>query len=157
MSPRSPFALDYTCHVCGKHTAVNMRSGLMHVRNRPGTREHCPESGAAVVDPDYSLTTPARRQNNPYAVPYRCTGCGVDTKANRRTGFLYSHPLPGSTEVCPESGRGVIDPEGGIEFPPMPIQSRGEPEPANQPRVAPGPSQSVRTVSGGLPSHGRRY
>lgn len=156
--PRSPDALDYQCHECGKDTAVNMRSGLMYAHNMPETRQQCPASRSAVVEPDNTLPRAERPHNNLTAVPHRCAECGSDTRANRRTGLLYSHTRPGSTEVCPDSGRGVLDPEGGA--PPevmLPPQSRKEPEPGSQPRVASGPSQSVRTVSGGLPSHGRRY
>lgn len=93
--------------------------------------------------------------NNPDACTYECLDCGRTTKVNRRTGRVYSHQIPGGIRVCLASGTLALPVQDGNppELPPL----RSNTTSVSQPKpVADGPSTSVRTVRGGLPSLGRR-
>lgn len=109
-----------------------------------------------VLEPDETFV-PELRQGfrNPDSVEFECSQCGAKTRANRRTGRLYSHPIPESTEVCRASASVVLDAEGGA----VPTLERVEEPPQVSDvtvRVREEESNSVRTVSGGLPTLGRR-
>lgn len=93
---------------------------------------------------------------NPDAVDYECPDCGARTKANKRRGNLYSHQVPGAVKVCSASGRRVLSGRRGGGAPQLP-PLRPEPAPPVSPVFSDsGPSSSVRTVSGGLPTLGKR-
>lgn len=38
-----------------------------------------------------------------------CPKCGTQTKASRRSGRLYEHTVPASSEACPMSGQTVLN------------------------------------------------
>ncbi|QUQ68295.1 hypothetical protein [Kutzneria sp. CA-103260] len=113
------------------------------------------------------------RSRNPYVQRYECPVCGARTRLHRVRGTLYSHQIPGKVEVCLLSNEQITEPmsESEAALPPCSCQScvtaAGQPartasKPVKAPtlRVRPlthSASESVRTVSGGLPSHGRRY
>ncbi|MFC0439624.1 hypothetical protein [Kutzneria buriramensis] len=113
------------------------------------------------------------RSRNPYVQRYECPLCGARTRLHRVRGTLYSHQIPGKVEVCLLSNEQITEPmsESEAALPPCSCQScvaaagqsaRTASKPVKEPtlRVRPltySASESVRTVSGGLPSHGRRY
>lgn len=154
MSPGSPWAVDHQCELCGKDTVVNLRTGRMNVHRQPdapaNTQETCPESGTLMVEPDSS--EPDQAGDDPDLS--RCSDCDHDIKVAARTGQLYSHTPPNSTEACRGSGRQVraADPAIGsivevtrVDEPPVPSDVR----PVQS-------SSSVYAVPAGLPSTGRR-
>jgi hypothetical protein len=77
---------------------------------------------------------------NPKPFARVCRKCGAETWVSRWTGRMYTHTAPDSTKVCRASNTVVI----GVK------QKRRK-------RIFLSPSPaSVRTVSGGLPGHGKR-
>jgi hypothetical protein len=156
MVRRSPFSIDYECETCGKSTAVNMRTGLLNGHNRPETRDTCVASHTAVVEPDDTLVHTWPDSKSPDSVPSDCPVCGTHTRANRRTGLLYSHLLPQTTQSCPGAAQPALPPEGG-EAPLLQHadQDKSVTPPTVEVRVA-DTARSVRTVRGGLPGLGRR-
>jgi hypothetical protein len=151
----SPYAVDFECKVCGKLTSANRRTGKLNVHARPHYGDECSASGFVVLEPDddFEPDQPVPF-HNPDSVPYQCPGCGTATRANRRTGLLYSHSLPASTRTCPESASAVLLPEGGDA--PRMEREQVQPPPAPPVRLARSTSSSVRALLGGLPTLGRR-
>ncbi|GAA3484801.1 hypothetical protein GCM10018966_093330 [Streptomyces yanii] len=94
---------------------------------------------------------------NPDAIPFTCPRCGAETKANRRTGRLYSHQAPGKLLACGASDSQIMARQRGKSLTLPPLREPKPPEvPTRAAPVTEGHSTSVRTVSGGLPSLGRR-
>lgn len=93
---------------------------------------------------------------NPDSIPFTCPKCGATTKANRRTGRIYSHQPPGELIACSESGNVVTQAEGGAVKTLPPLRSATPEEPASAHPAVDAPSTSVRTVPGGLPSLGKK-
>ncbi|MFM9373291.1 hypothetical protein [Streptomyces sp. Da 82-17] len=95
---------------------------------------------------------------NPDAIPFTCPKCGASTKANRRTGLLYSHQPPGRLVACNESGAVVVRAQGGMSasLPSLRPEPSEPSEPAPRSVVLEERSTSVRAIPGGLPSLGRR-
>ena len=156
---RSPNAVPFTCPTCGKATSANRRTGLLNGHKRPGrSRQLCPASSTAVMRPGRGVSAAPSGSSSPDAVVICCPECRRDTRANRRTGRLYSHQLPNTTELCPGSATDVLPPEGGeapqglrrLEKAESPGASRSR----TRLRMA---STSVRTVRGGLPGLGKRH
>lgn len=58
---------------------------------------------------------------NPDALPYECPECEARTRANTRTGLLYSHQVPGETRACLVGGTPVLPvrPDDPPELPPL--------------------------------------
>ncbi len=93
----------------------------------------------------------------PDSIKFRCTACGRGTRANKLTGRLYSHQLPGELKVCTSSGSVVLRPRGGEPAVPPALRSPAPAAVHDQGRpVAEGPSTSVRVVLSGLPGLGKR-
>jgi hypothetical protein len=153
---RNPNAVDFVCPTCGKATLANRRTGLLNGHNRPSTHKLCPASRTVVMPPDRTLPAAAPGTHNPDTVMALCPGCDREIRTNRRTGLLYSHQLPDSTEVCSSSAAALLPPEGGP--PPFVLQpATPETPPVRRFRTRlRDASQSVRTVRGGLPGLGRR-
>lgn len=94
--------------------------------------------------------------SQPYKHKAPCPDCAKAVFVNERTGRLYSHQEVGSTSACSASGREVETPsvEGVDPVTPPPLRAAAaEPQPRRQQEH---PSESVRTVRGGLPGLGKR-
>lgn len=138
--------LDLTCPLCGQK--IDLADGLI-ADHASKSNESCAGSGRHAMIPDYVISA-----------PYECGKCGRTTRSNLGNGLVYSHNLPNSTEVCPNSSKGLGPLGVRIEaelLPPKIAQRDRVSKKSGQVRgYAESTSQSVRTVSGGLPSHGRR-
>lgn len=97
--------------------------------------------------------------SNPSAEKIICPECGRSTRCSRRTGRLYSHQGGLNLEACSASGTEVRTPEGGPKVA-LPSVRR---HPAAKAGKSSGrkyydstDTNSVRTVSAGLPGQGKR-
>ncbi len=88
------------------------------------------------------------------AVAYLCPTCGRRTRVNRRTGMIYSHNIPWSTELCEKSVTPGETPEGG-DVPQRLDPSRPPVQPSSTVRRADSGGQSIRALRGGIPGSRR--
>ena len=97
--------------------------------------------------------------NNPSAEKTTCPECGRTIRYSRRTGRLYSHYGGLDFEACAASGAEVCVPEGG---PKVVLPSVSRATAATTGRASgkkyydSTDTNSIRTVSAGLPGHGKR-
>jgi hypothetical protein len=93
----------------------------------------------------------------PYLLTHVCKQCGVKVRVSKRSMRLYSHRPPGMDGLCPATEAVVGDDEVTRE--PIPRKPRSELEKKKRKkrkRRRARRSESVWTVSGGLPGLGRR-
>lgn len=98
--------------------------------------------------------------DNPNSRRITCPTCGAATKYNKKYGRLYSHQKPESLEVCEASTTQVMRERPYLESVPTP-NIQNDLAPMKLPLADSKPdiyaeSTSVRTISGGLPSHGKK-
>lgn len=159
VSRHSPWAVEHECELCGKNTAVNLRTGRMKIHrpagSRLGTRKTCPASNTLMVEPDPPNDSGTKTDQAGNEVrTCRCRDCGQDIRVSGRDGQMYSHHLPGTSESCPGSGRQVDvgDPAAGAV-----VEIKRVEDPATRSEGRPvQSSNSVRAIPAGLPSSGRR-
>lgn len=159
VSRLSPWAVEHECELCGKNTAVNLRTGRMKIHrpagSRLGTRTTCPASNTLMVEPDPPNDSGTKTDQAGHELrTHRCRDCAQDIKVSARDGQMYSHNAPGTSESCPGSGRQVDvgDPALG-----MVIEIKRVEEPAVRSKARPvQSSNSVHAIPAGLPSSGRR-
>ena len=140
--------LELVCPLCGQVVMLDEAVICAHTNGETS----CAGSGRHASVPHYEFST-----------AYECQDCLKTTKSNLRTGIVYSHNLPNSTEVCPSSashlGRIGLSVELVLLPPKRPAPAAPKPGAPN-PILSlgyPGQShESVRTVSGGLPGLGKR-
>ena len=96
-----------------------------------------------------------------YLLTHVCKECGVKARVSKRSMRLYSHHLPDTTQLCPETDA-VIEESECERVPIVPTPRRDAEWPAvpkkkkKRKRRKARRSESVWTVSGGLPGLGRR-
>ena len=140
--------LELACPLCGQVVMLDDAVICSHANGEIS----CEGSGRRANVPHYEIST-----------AYECRDCLRTTKSNLRTGIVYSHNLPNSTEVCSSSasylGRIGLSVEL-VLLPPKRDTPAAQKPGASKPvlsRGYPGEShESVRTVSGGLPGLGKR-
>ena len=151
--------LEIVCPSCGAPVWVNANAGRAPEHYAHGTQMRCAMSRHLIYKAELELSAPPLKQLVRRKAP--CYHCGRIVSVSRRRGQLYTHNLPESTIVCPASQ--TLDPSIPATRPPKnpPVQ----PLPLVKPRQAVQhdlpvddrwPSSSVRTVSGGLPTMGKR-
>jgi hypothetical protein len=93
---------------------------------------------------------------NPDAVRWVCSACGARTRYNRRTGLSYSHSIPERSTVCAAgSAKLVAAPDVDGPAPTMQLTIPKRSGPALTYPISSERSESVRTVSGGIPGSKR--
>lgn len=95
----------------------------------------------------------------PDRVKVECPECGSIIWASTRSGRAYSHNVPrlAPVLVCPGSSVGLVSASVRGPAISVPPASSSPVSATSQPTIEPeGPSSSIRAISGGLPSLGRR-
>jgi hypothetical protein len=142
----SMFYYATICVTCNERAYIDLDSGLVYPHLNPVANERCSLSGRR---PRHDLWMEA------VSVPAECPTCHATVIASRGHGLVYEHTTAKGKAPCEGSGARGLVPEGEGKLIKPAIRPLQRPIRERAPSFDVG--LSVHTVSGGLPSHGRRY